>query len=78
MIGLVGVPPWIHSLLASAASFDCSSVSSIVVAPAIVFRRSAGPMPLSNGTLSAVTIVGLNGPVTLLSEPHEPVTARDL
>ena len=35
VIGWAVVPPWIHSLLDSAASFDCSGVSSIVVAPAM-------------------------------------------
>ncbi len=70
------MPPWIHSLLLWAASFDCSSVSVIVVAPAIVSPVGC-PKPLSSGTLSAVTIVGLKAPVTLLSDPQTPFTARD-
>ena len=72
--GSVGVPPWIHSRLDASASFACSSVSSMVVAPAIEVPASGRPWPSRSGTEAWVVTSVENGELTTESDPHGPTT----
>ena len=70
--GSVVVPPWIHSAPFGARS-AWGFVSSIVVAPWMVWRAIGRPRSSRRGTDASVVVV-VSAPETTDRDPHGPVT----
>ena len=75
MIGVPGTPPWSHSACELVARRRCASVSSTVVAPAMLLPSTRLWNRSYSAVDSLVTISVSYCPVTRASEPQMPTSA---